>query len=188
MNTIRRIIQSSLICATVCLSQYFNVSLNIGVTTNKVPVSTSSSGVTNSGLKLDLRNAFHKFNAAASFIAVPGATPKRRRLLTVPLPVITPERWRRAAAWYAPLLVFGLPKDMGGSSLLSSKALPSPGYFSRNGGETGTLQIREKASAFSAAPLFELRIRGYAANFTIIPTSGVCEVNVVFLGLLLFST
>ena len=37
-----------------------------------------------------------------------------------------------------------------------------------DGGETGKLPIREKACAFGAAPLFELRIRGYAANLTII--------------------
>ena len=48
--------------------------------------------------------------------------------------------------------------------------------FRGNGGTKRELQIREKASAFVTAPLFELRIRGYAANFTIIPRTNHAQV------------
>ena len=65
----------------------------------------------------------------------------------------------------------GAKRHETGRCSLFAKASDFFKCFRGNGGTKRELQIREKASAFGAAPLFELRIRGYAANFTIIPSS-----------------
>ena len=58
-------------------------------------------------------------------------------------------------------------KDMGGRSLFAEGTAFS-WLFLTKWGRNGDARIREKACAFGAAPLFELRIRGYAANLTLI--------------------
>ena len=55
---------------------------------------------------------------------------------------------------------------MGGRSLFAEGTAFS-WLFLTKWGRNGDARIREKACAFGAAPLFELRIRGYAANLTL---------------------